>query len=119
MAAIRVNPKRNIVAADAATRECLEQLLRINTLRGDAHRKIAFFAEFFSFEILPVKLSLFIQLQLRKRSRQNSNEKLVKILFYSATVARESASFVANQQLSIVSISRMRRLPPLLFAWRG
>lgn len=88
-------------------------------LRGDARRKIAFFAEFFSFEILPVKLSLYIQLQLRKRSRQNSNEKLVKNQFYSATVARESASFVANQQLSIVCISRMRRLPPLLFAWRG
>ncbi|KAH7934471.1 hypothetical protein HPB51_029163 [Rhipicephalus microplus] len=34
MAAIRVNQKRNIVAADATTRECLEQLLTIKELKG-------------------------------------------------------------------------------------
>ncbi|KAH8034907.1 hypothetical protein HPB51_003194 [Rhipicephalus microplus] len=34
VAAIRVNHKRNIVAADATTRECLEQLLNIKELKG-------------------------------------------------------------------------------------
>ncbi|KAH7938670.1 hypothetical protein HPB51_028812 [Rhipicephalus microplus] len=34
IAAIRVNQKRNIVAADATTRECLEQLLTIKELKG-------------------------------------------------------------------------------------
>ncbi|KAL3183081.1 hypothetical protein MRX96_006863 [Rhipicephalus microplus] len=34
VAAIRVNQKRNIVAADATTRECLEQLLTIRELKG-------------------------------------------------------------------------------------
>ncbi|KAL3183234.1 hypothetical protein MRX96_034284 [Rhipicephalus microplus] len=34
VAAIRVNQKRNIVAADAITRECLEQLLTIKELKG-------------------------------------------------------------------------------------
>ncbi|KAL3245901.1 hypothetical protein MRX96_058107 [Rhipicephalus microplus] len=34
VAAIRVNQKRNIVAADATTRECLEQLLTIKELKG-------------------------------------------------------------------------------------
>ncbi|KAL3185150.1 hypothetical protein MRX96_031026 [Rhipicephalus microplus] len=34
VAAIRVNQKRNIVAADATTRECLEQLLNIRELKG-------------------------------------------------------------------------------------
>ncbi|KAH8028554.1 hypothetical protein HPB51_017680 [Rhipicephalus microplus] len=34
VAAIRVNKKRNIVAADATTRECLEQLLTIKELKG-------------------------------------------------------------------------------------
>ncbi|KAH7971987.1 hypothetical protein HPB52_004750 [Rhipicephalus sanguineus] len=33
-AAIRLNQKRNIVAADATTRECLEQLLNIKELKG-------------------------------------------------------------------------------------
>lgn len=36
VAAIRVNHKRNIVAVDAKTRECLEQLLNITELRGIA-----------------------------------------------------------------------------------
>ncbi|KAL3244781.1 hypothetical protein MRX96_018584 [Rhipicephalus microplus] len=34
VAAIRVNHKHNIVAADATTRECLEQLLNIKELKG-------------------------------------------------------------------------------------
>ncbi|KAL3226182.1 hypothetical protein MRX96_025217 [Rhipicephalus microplus] len=34
VAAIRVNQKRNIVAADTTTRECLEQLLTIKELKG-------------------------------------------------------------------------------------
>ncbi|KAL3179159.1 hypothetical protein MRX96_038257 [Rhipicephalus microplus] len=34
VAAIRVNQKRNIVAADATTRECLKQLLTIKELKG-------------------------------------------------------------------------------------
>ncbi|KAH7963966.1 hypothetical protein HPB51_027799 [Rhipicephalus microplus] len=34
VAAIRVNQKRNIVAADATTRECLEQLVTIKELKG-------------------------------------------------------------------------------------
>ncbi|KAH7946786.1 hypothetical protein HPB52_004230 [Rhipicephalus sanguineus] len=34
VAAIRVNQKRNIVAADATSRECLEQLLTIKELKG-------------------------------------------------------------------------------------
>ncbi|KAH8027131.1 hypothetical protein HPB51_002285 [Rhipicephalus microplus] len=34
VAAIRVNQKRNIVSADATTRECLEQLLTIKELKG-------------------------------------------------------------------------------------
>ncbi|KAL3226073.1 hypothetical protein MRX96_004516 [Rhipicephalus microplus] len=34
VAAIHVNLKRNVVAADASTRVCLEQLLRIKELRG-------------------------------------------------------------------------------------
>ncbi|KAL3210419.1 hypothetical protein MRX96_037170 [Rhipicephalus microplus] len=34
VAAVRVNQKRNIVAADATTRECLEQLLTIKELKG-------------------------------------------------------------------------------------
>ncbi|KAL3174895.1 hypothetical protein MRX96_010926 [Rhipicephalus microplus] len=34
VATIRVNQKRNIVAADATTRECLEQLLTIKELKG-------------------------------------------------------------------------------------
>ncbi|KAL3209355.1 hypothetical protein MRX96_052386 [Rhipicephalus microplus] len=34
VAAVRVNQKRNIVAADATTRECLQQLLTIKELKG-------------------------------------------------------------------------------------
>ncbi|KAH7935829.1 hypothetical protein HPB52_014146 [Rhipicephalus sanguineus] len=34
VATIRVNHKRNVVAADATTRECLEQLLNIKELKG-------------------------------------------------------------------------------------